>query len=699
MVLINCLNVSDDEPFQHIFTVQVSPDETIGQLRGAILSAKPRWRKRINPDDLTLYTPKQMISTYSKDIFHAIFTRLKLSALNELNPTFTVDESGLSQPARHQLHVLVMVHAKSISPSNSSNSGLSDILVGELPAKRLHVEGSVMSDGLIEHIHSKIPPMMLDYYRRFWGIPLDPALTILPDRDNTTDSESEEEESNDDILPGEPFLKDVGLPMLVRAEYIRVLDAVKAAHQKSHNTSLAVVTGQPGIGKTSWIHYAVRYCLGERQPVVWYQVEKCYFFSESGVDIIDPMLHQSGGKHTWCLVDSLDAPQTLPHSICSQSRQLFPIYVTSPKLSCWFKLYQSGRLPELIIMNPWSLDELEKAAQLYPDRKLEDIRERYENAGPTAQLCLAFDSEAIQGFYNSRDRLIKSITTPKSLEKFMNESNALLTDQFPHQWFMLNNIIETLLPHSERQEYVQVEIAKGLRGHITPPIVVVSIYRVVKASLYLDGNDVGDVLRDDMENIPNIPNREYKLRPSSLYINRDRGLVHKESMLGTGRGHFHRVYPQEKTVWYKRRVSLAAVSSPSKTQLMTFRIMVVINATESRFERDFDTLLYLRQHLQSSTHPRLNIQRDCLLAPLQTRRWKGRLALVYSLLLLACGMISIASGIGFGETAWLGHAASCKTDGLAKSMRRSSMETMGNVAFVAANLLANGLPIGTIVLD
>ncbi|KAF8509655.1 hypothetical protein BU17DRAFT_56005 [Hysterangium stoloniferum] len=274
---------------------------------------------------------------------------------------------------------------------------------------------------------------MLDYYRRFWGIPLDPALTILPDRDNTTDSESEEEESNDDILPGEPFLKDVGLPMLVRAEYIRVLDAVKAAHQKSHNTSLAVVTGQPGIGKTSWIHYAIRYCLGERQPVVWYQVEKCYFFSESGVDIIDPMLHQSGGKHTWCLVDSLDAPQTLPHSICSQSRQLFPIYVTSPKLLCWFKLYQSGRLPELIIMNPWSLDELEKAAQLYPNRKLEDIRERYENAGPTAQLCLTFDSEAIQDFYNSRDRLIKSITTPKSLEKFMNESSALLTDQFPHQ--------------------------------------------------------------------------------------------------------------------------------------------------------------------------------------------------------------------------------------------------------------------------
>ncbi|KAF8524351.1 hypothetical protein BU17DRAFT_84944 [Hysterangium stoloniferum] len=62
-------------------------------------------------------------------------------------------------------------------------------------------------------------------------------------------------------------------------------------------------------------------------------------------------------------------------------------------------------------------------------------------------------------------------------------------------------------------------------------------------------------------------------------------------------------------------------------------------------------------------------------------------SLVYSLLLFACGTVSAASGIRFGETAWLGNVASCKTDGLARSMSRSSMETMGNVAFVAAILL------------
>ncbi|KAF8524691.1 hypothetical protein BU17DRAFT_84766 [Hysterangium stoloniferum] len=142
MVLINCLFVGNDQPFQHIFPIQVSPYETIVQLRGAILKEKPKWQYRINADELMLYTPKQIILTHSKDIFNAIFIQLKLdvpeewdSVLNELNPTFTIDESGLSKPVRHQLHVLVMVlagfmqlFAERISPSNSSISGLSNIL-------------------------------------------------------------------------------------------------------------------------------------------------------------------------------------------------------------------------------------------------------------------------------------------------------------------------------------------------------------------------------------------------------------------------------------------------------------------------------------------------------------------------------------------------------------------------------------------
>jgi hypothetical protein len=97
-----------------------------------------------------------------------------------------------------------------------------------------------------------IPKDLLGYYNRFWGTPLDPALTTLPDRadamelDDTGES-SDGENSESDVLPGEPFL-DLHKPLLVRAEYIRVFDAVKDLYEKSYDERLAVVTGQPGIG-------------------------------------------------------------------------------------------------------------------------------------------------------------------------------------------------------------------------------------------------------------------------------------------------------------------------------------------------------------------------------------------------------------------------------------------------------------------
>ncbi|KAF8513599.1 hypothetical protein BU17DRAFT_53205 [Hysterangium stoloniferum] len=276
---------------------------------------------------------------------------------------------------------------------------------------------------------------MLEYHRRFWGSPLNATFTTLPSQDNAMDSESEEQQPSGDVLPGEPFISDADTleQLLVRAEYIRVFDAVKVIHEKSHNTRLAVVTGQPGIGKSSWISYALRYCLGQKWPIVWYRYGNCFFFSRSGVVIIDPLVHQSGGKHTWCFVDSMDASETLPHHICFPGIQLFPVYVTSPKESRWRKLVQSRRIPQLIVMNPWTLDELKTAARFYPDRILEDIRERYHNAGPSARVCLTFDSQAIKDFYTSRDQQIKNTATAESLGKFIDESDSLLMDQFSHK--------------------------------------------------------------------------------------------------------------------------------------------------------------------------------------------------------------------------------------------------------------------------
>jgi len=110
-------------------------------------------------------------------------------------------------------------------------------------------------------------------------------------------------------------------------------------------------------GKTLWIRYALRRCLGEKQPVIWYLSGHFHLFSDT-VEIINPMrlLHP---HYTWCFVDSTDA-DLLPTMIYQPIWKLFPIYVTSPKAERWEKLHQL-RLPELIIMNPWTRAELEKA--------------------------------------------------------------------------------------------------------------------------------------------------------------------------------------------------------------------------------------------------------------------------------------------------------------------------------------------------
>jgi hypothetical protein len=111
-------------------------------------------------------------------------------------------------------------------------------------------------------------------------------------------------------------------------------------------------------GKTLWIYYALRHCLGEKQPVIWYRGVNFQFFSDTGVETID-IEHVRHPPYTWCFVDSTYADR-LPATIYDPLTKLFPIYVTSPKEERWAKLHQL-RLPELIIMNPWTMAELEKA--------------------------------------------------------------------------------------------------------------------------------------------------------------------------------------------------------------------------------------------------------------------------------------------------------------------------------------------------
>ena len=105
---------------------------------------------------------------------------------------------------------------------------------GPLP-KRLKLEGD----------HPQPPSLLTGFHRRYWGHPLESAFTTLP-----TPTALDGLESSGDVLPGDPFLDGLDVRFLVRAEYIRVFDRVKAVYDESHANHLAVVTGQPGIGAT-----------------------------------------------------------------------------------------------------------------------------------------------------------------------------------------------------------------------------------------------------------------------------------------------------------------------------------------------------------------------------------------------------------------------------------------------------------------
>lgn len=97
--------------------------------------------------------------------------------------------------------------------------------------------------------------LFTDFHVQYWDKPLDSALTTLPMPAMGVGGFEldDEEDTSSDVLPGEPCLDLFDTKFLVRAEYIRTFDKVKAVYEEDcervpPHRRLAVVTGQPGIG-------------------------------------------------------------------------------------------------------------------------------------------------------------------------------------------------------------------------------------------------------------------------------------------------------------------------------------------------------------------------------------------------------------------------------------------------------------------
>lgn len=72
-------------------------------------------------------------------------------------------------------------------------------------------------------------------------------------------------------------------------------------------------------------------------------------------------------------------------------------------------------------------------SELYVDRSVEDISERFSNAGPSARLCLALNNVEIERFYTDRELVINFNVTKDLIAKLLNKDQKLRIGDISHR--------------------------------------------------------------------------------------------------------------------------------------------------------------------------------------------------------------------------------------------------------------------------
>ncbi|KAH9037620.1 hypothetical protein EDB85DRAFT_1861243 [Lactarius pseudohatsudake] len=218
------------------------------------------------------------------------------------------------------------------------------------------------------------------------------------DKDGGEDGDEDEDEDEDDdetdCYTLDLSTTTIGLKLWVRKEYIKIYDVcdkyLKSATNEDGPLSV-VITGQPGVGKSYWIFYALHRCLCEGKPVIWYYDSKRYLFVAEGVYELSRDFPSVGFKtRVWTLVDTDEDKSGIPPYLAVQFTKHFIIYTSSPQRSRWDRLDKTTVL-KVIIMNPWTRAELSKAAPIYGlEHDDPDVDEMFNRFGPTPRICFKF---------------------------------------------------------------------------------------------------------------------------------------------------------------------------------------------------------------------------------------------------------------------------------------------------------------------
>ncbi|KAH9036897.1 hypothetical protein EDB84DRAFT_1416475, partial [Lactarius hengduanensis] len=237
---------------------------------------------------------------------------------------------------------------------------------------------------------------LVQVHRKFWlqsppDVPWNESMNV--DKDDDAD----EGEGEGD---GPGFILKLDIPgisrseLLVRKEYIRLYeycDKYLESRRNKQKPPSVVITGQPGIGKSYWVTYALCRRLAEGKPVFWFRSTARFLFVKEGVFEVPPDYHSTDLKtRVWLLIDADDSKDGIPDYLAPHETNHLIILCSSPPSARWKPLTRTT-LCRVAIMNPWTRGEISQAAVIHGLTANDPrIDEMYNQYGPTPRICLDF---------------------------------------------------------------------------------------------------------------------------------------------------------------------------------------------------------------------------------------------------------------------------------------------------------------------
>ncbi|KAF8809620.1 hypothetical protein BYT27DRAFT_7093757 [Phlegmacium glaucopus] len=223
----------------------------------------------------------------------------------------------------------------------------------------------------------------------------------------------------------------------IRADYKLIYDELEGWFNVDPigKAPSAIVTGQPGIGKSIWIYYALRRRLGEQKPIIWYYSEGCYLFVNEGVfkkpkDFLPVDFKQL----VWTLVDS----GTVPTPLVDQGTRLFIIFTTSPNKTQWKDLNKSTRFTTCI-MDPWTWQEMLQLVSI-TNLSIDLATTIYDTYGPMPRLWIDLNEQQERTRYESEVHTAINNMTSSKLEQLIADTVSLTMDGVSCKLYLISRV-------------------------------------------------------------------------------------------------------------------------------------------------------------------------------------------------------------------------------------------------------------------